>query len=810
MMRAFAFWIAITLAGIVSAQAAGQQSSEPSPSEASQFRGVLNRYCITCHNERLRTAELLLDQMDVANPTANPQVWEKVIRKLRTAAMPPVGMPRPDPAIYDAFAAYLETVLDNDAAVNPNPGRPVVSRLNRAEYVNAVRDLLAIDPTAIDIPSYLPADDSGFGFDNIGDVLSVSPVLLERYMSVAQRLRRLAIGDPTIRPESKTYSIPKLLMQDDRMSEAMPFGSRGGIAINHHFALDGEYEIKIILQRDPDNFVRGLGEERQLDVRVAGERVKLFTVGGVRLGRSESVFGTYGDPAQTQYERNADEGLQVRFSANAGTQVVAVTFMNETTMPEGPWRPRQTGLGAAAKYKDYTQGEPAVADVIISGPFDASGPGETPSRERIFICRPSGSQDEDACARQILTNLARRAYRRPATEREMQTLLTFYEQGKSQAGFEAGIGTALRRILVSPSFLFHVEKDPPNVAPGSPYPVSDFELATRIAFFIWSSIPDDELLDLAEQGRLRDPAVIEQQVRRMLADPRSDALVNNFAGQWLYLRNVAAAAPDPERFPDFEENLREALLEETRLFFGSTIREDRSVTDLLNADYTFLNERLARHYGIPNVYGSHFRRVQLTDPKRRGLLGQGSILMVTSYATRTSPTLRGKWVLENILAAPPAPPPPDVEAVLPQKGEGGEEISVRELLEQHRANPVCASCHARMDPLGFALDNFDAVGQWRDTEAGKPVDASGILPDGTEFEGADGLRNELLKNPEQFATAVAEKLLTYGLGRGVEYYDQPAVRKVVRTAAADNYRWSSIISQVIQSTPFQMRRAAQP
>ncbi len=810
MRRTIMCLIGIALGGIVSQAAATQQSSDPSSSPASQYRAVLNRYCVTCHNERLKTADLMLDKMDVANVTANASVWEKVIRKLRTAAMPPAGVPRPDPATYDGFATYLETTLDRAAAAEPDPGRPIVSRLNRAEYVNAVRDLLAIDTNAIDIPSYLPADDSGFGFDNIGDVLSVSPVLLERYMSVAQRVRRLAIGDPTIQPGSKTYSVPTLLMQDDRMSEAMPFGSRGGIAINHHFALDGEYEIKIILQRDPDNFVRGLGEERQLDVRVDGERVKLFTVGGVRLGRSESVFVTYGDPAQTQYERNADEDLQVRFSANAGAQAVAVTFLNETTMSEGPWRPRQTGLGAAAKYKDYTQGEPAVANVIISGPFDATGPGETPSRSKIFVCQPTGSDDEEICAKRILTSLARRAYRRPATEQEMRTLLTFYDEGRSQGGFEAGIGLALRRILVSPAFLFHVENDPANVAPGAAYPINDFELASRMSFFLWSSIPDDELLDVAEQGQLRDPAVLEQQVRRMIADPRSEALVNNFAGQWLYLRNVAAAAPDPELFPDFEENLREALMEETRLFFGSTIREDRSVLDLLNADYTFLNERLARHYGIPNIYGSHFRRVQLADESRRGLLGQGSILMVTSYATRTSPTLRGKWVLENILATPPAPPPPDVEAVLPQTGEGGEELSVRNLLEQHRANPICASCHGRMDPLGFALDNFDAVGQWRDTEAGKPVDASGILPDGTKFEGAAGLRNELLKHPEQFATAVAEKLLTYGLGRGIEYYDQPAVRKIVREAAPDDYRWSAIVAGIINSTPFQMRRAGQP
>ena len=809
MRRAIVIWMGITLAGIGSTQAAGLQSSEPAASPAAQYRAVLDRYCVTCHNERLKTAGLMLDQMDITNIPPGAETWEKVIRKLRTAAMPPVGMPRPDPATYDGFASYLETTLDKAAAANPNPGRPTVSRLNRAEYVNAVRDLLAIDPNAIDIPSFLPADDSGFGFDNIGDVLSVSPVLLERYMSVAQRLRRLAIGDPTIRPESKTYSVPTLLMQDDRMGEDLPFGSRGGTAINHHFALDGEYEIKIILQRDPDNFVKGLSEARQLDIRVDGERVKQFTVGGVHLGRSETAFTTYGDDPQTRYERNADEDLVVRFPAKAGTQVVAVTFLKETALPEGPWRPPQTGMGAAAKYKDYTQGEPAIAGVVVSGPFDSTGPGTTPSRERIFVCQPTGPQDEEACAKKILTNLARRAYRRPATEREMRTLLTFYDEGKTQGGFEAGIGTALRRVLVSPSFLFHVEMDPNNAAPGSPYRISDLELASRISFFLWSSIPDDELLEAAQRGQLRDPAVLERQVRRMLTDPRSDALVNNFAGQWLFLRNIPSASPDPETFPDFEENLREALLQETTLFFASTLRENRSLIDLLNADYTFLNERLARHYGVANVYGSHFRRVKVADENRRGLLGQGSVLLVTSYATRTSPTLRGKFVLENILGSPLPPPPADVPA-LEDRDESGKILSVREVLEKHRANPVCASCHSRMDPLGFALDNFDAIGQWRDVAAGTPIDASGVLPDGTKFEGVQELRALLLKRPEQFAITVTEKLLTYGLGRGVEYYDQPAVRQIVREAAPDNYRWASIIAGIIKSTPFQMRRSGQP
>jgi mono/diheme cytochrome c family protein len=809
MRRRIWSWIGIALAGIGSLQAAQQQPPAPASSPASQYRAVLDRYCVTCHNERLKTAGLMLDKMDIVNVPEGAETWEKVVRKLRTEAMPPTGLPRPDKATYNGFATYLETSLDRASAARPNPGRPVVHRLNRAEYVNAVRDLLAIDTNAIDIPSQLPADDSGYGFDNIGDVLSVSPVLLERYLSVAQKLRRLAIGDPTIRPEFKAYSVPTLLMQDDRMNESLPFGSRGGVGIRHHFALDGEYQIKILLQRDPDNFIKGLGEPRQLDVRVDGERIKLFTVGGVHKGPSETAFGTYGDTAQTEYERSADAGLELRFPVKAGTRVVSIGFLNELSMPEGVFRPRQSGLGAAAKYRDYTEGEPALGSVAISGPYDVTGSGDTPSRKRLFVCQPSASEPEEACARKILATLATRAYRRPATEREVQVLFDFYKAGSERGGFDGGIGTALRRVLVSPQFLFRIEPDPDRVAPGSAYPVSDLELASRLSFFLWSSIPDDELLGLAQQGKLREPGVLEQQVRRMIADGRVEALGNNFAGQWLYLRNVKAVAPDPEDFPDFDENLREALQRETELFFSSTVRDDRSLLALLNADYTFLNERLARHYGVPNVYGSHFRRVPLKDENRRGLLGQGSILTVTSYATRTSPTLRGKWVMENILGAPLPPPPADVPS-LQDRGSDGKILSVRQLMEQHRANAICASCHSRMDPLGFALDNFDALGQWRDSEAGKPIDDSGVLPDGTKFKGVAELRNLLLSHPDQFAITVTEKLLTYALGRGVEYYDYPAIRKIVREASASDYRWSSIIAGIVKSTPFQMRRSQEP
>ena len=822
MKRLILSWIGIMLAGTGYLEAARLQSSNPAPAPSSEYRTTLNRYCVTCHNEKLKTAGLLLDKMDVANVPPGAEIWEKVIRKLRTSAMPPPGMPRPDKAFYDSFATYLETEIDRAAAAKPNPGSVGMHRLNRAEYVNAVRDLVAIDLSQISGDAVLPADDAGYGFDNIADNLSVSPALLERYMSVAQRVRRLALGDPTIKPEFKKYSIPKLLMQEDRMSEDLPFGSRGGIAIQHRFPLDGEYVVKILLRRDPADYIEGLSEPHQLDVRLDGVKIKQFTVGGVHKGRSETTFTTYGDPEQVDYERHADKDLEIRFSAKAGTRVVAVAFLNDITEPEGAYRPHQTGLGTASLYKDHNEGDPELDSISISGPYEAKGSGDTPSRRRIFVCYPASSagatntqrvsfqlnkniNDEDACARKILATLARRAYRRTATEAEIQTLYNFYKADRGKDGFEAGIGTALRRILVSPQFLFRTEVDPGS-APNTPHRLTDIELASRLSFFIWSSIPDDELLDVAERGKLKDPAVLLQQVRRMLTDPRSKALIENFGGQWLYLRNVKAAQPDQEIFPYFDENLREAFQKETELFFDAMLREDHSVMDLLNANFTFVNDRLAQHYGIPNVYGSHFRRVTLTDENRRGLLGQASILMVTSYSTRTSPTLRGKWLLENVLGAPPPPPPPNVPS-LEDRGADGKILSVRQAMEKHRSNPVCATCHGRMDPLGFAMDNFDAIGQWRDLEAGKPIDSSGVLPDGTKFQGSGELRKLLSSHPEQFATTITEKLLTYALGRGVEYYDEPAVRKIVREAGTSDYRWSSIIAGIAKSTPFQMRRS---
>ena len=750
---------------------------------------VLSRYCITCHNQNLKTAGLMLDTMDVQNVPEGAEVWEKVIRKLRARQMPPAGMPRPDEATYDSFATYLEMEIDRAAEATPNPGRVAIHRLNRAEYANVIRDLLAID---IDGESLLPADDAAHGFDNIGDALTVSPALLERYMLAAEKISRLAIGDSTISPVLETYELPDSLVQDDHMNEYLPFGSRGGIAIRHFFPLDAEYVIKIRLKRNNLGEILGIDEPKRLDVRLDGSRIQIFAVGSERhRDRREDVERDY------DYRSTADEGLEVRFPAKAGTRMVGVTFLKENVQSSGEFR-----VGRRAVFE-------GVDSVTISGPYSATGPGETPSRSRIFVCRPTSSEDEEPCARKILSTLARRAYRRPVTEEDIQPLLNLYQTGRSNGGFEAGIQTALRGMLVLPGFLFRLELDPVDVAPGAAYGISDYDLASRLSFFLWSSIPDDRLLDLAEQGQLRDPVVLQQQVRRMLADSRSEALVNNFAGQWLYLRNLGAKAPDSGVFPEFDENLRQAFQRETELFFASIVREDRSVVDLLGADYTFLNERLARHYQIPNVYGSRFRRVTLNDEQRKGLLGQGSLLTVTSYNTRTSPVLRGMWLLENILGTPPPPPPPDVPSL--KEDQDTEALTMRERMEQHRENPACAVCHRVMDPLGFALENFDAIGRWRTTSgaADAPVDASGELPDGTRFDGPAELREILLSKREQFVETFTEKLLTYALGRGVEYSDRPAIRKIVREAAPD-YRWSSLILSLVQSTPFQMRRSREP
>ena len=784
----FTTTIFLILAVAADFKAGGSQSTNPAGSvPVSPERATLNKYCVTCHNEKLKTAGLMLDRLDLQNVPAGAEDWEKVVRKLRTGDMPPAGRPRPDKATYDGLATFLESQLDRAAVVSPNPGRPAIHRLNRAEYVNAIRDLLSVDTDAIDIASLLPPDDAGYGFDNIGDVLSVSPALLERYLSAGRKLIRLAMGISEGKPDLKTYDVSRFLIQDERVSEALPFGSRGGIAVHHFFPVDAEYDLKIQLKTEyTGTRVLGLREQHQLDLRLDGARVKLFTIGGdIKIKEGEN-----GKPAT----------LDVRLPIKAGTRLIGVAFLKRTWAPENILEPRLTNM--------ETDDEPGIGAVIVGGPYNVSGPGDTPSRRKIFVCEPKGEEArQDLCAREILSTLARHAYRRPITDADVPLLLKPYQAFRSK-GFDTGIRMAMERILSSPEFLFRIERDPVNLASVSAYRISDLELASRLSFFLWSSIPDDELLNLAAAGKLKDPAVLEAQVRRMLADSRSKALVSNFAGQWLYLRNVRSALPDLGEYPDFDENLRNAFQQETELFFESMLHEDRSVLALLDADYTFLNERLARHYGIPNVYGNQFRRVTLTDENRRGLLGQGSILMVTSYAARTSPTIRGKWLLTNLLGTPPPPPPPNVPS-LKDRGDDGKILSVREQMEQHRANPACAVCHARMDPLGFALENFDAVGKWRTTSgvSNTPIDASGVLPDGTKFQGPAGLRKVLLSHPEQFVDTVTEKLLTYALGRGLEYFDMPVVRKIVRDASAADYRWSSLILGVIKSTPFQMRRS---
>jgi mono/diheme cytochrome c family protein len=778
----------------------GQQPVVAAKPAGSTQGALLDRYCVTCHNDRAKTAGLTLEKMDVDKPAGGAEVWEKVIRKLQTGAMPPAGMPRPNQEAAEGLVSYLEASLDRAADAKPNPGRPAPHRLNRAEYTNAIHDLLALD---IDGEALLPADDSGYGFDNVADILSLSPMLLDRYMSDARRIARLALGDPTMRTPVSTYKVARLSSQNDRVSEDLPFGSRGGLAVRHAFPVDGTYVFKINLQR-AGNSVRGYAEQHHIDVRLDGERVKLFAFGGEDKPLSAG---------------KVQAGLELRIPVTAGPHLIGVTFPSERMEPEGMYRGSRvqlqtssTGLGSD---RDH---DPGLENISISGPLDAKAGEDSPSRKMIFVCRPTRANDEEPCARKILTALAHRAYRGPVKEGEIQALLGLYRSGRRRGDFDTGISTALQGILVSSRFLFRIEADPPNASPASPQPVSDIDLASRLSFFLWSSIPDEELLDLAEHGKLSDPVVLEQQTRRMFRDPRSQALMKNFAGQWLLLRNLHSVLPDESVYPDFDENLRQAFGQEMDLFLNTMLREDRSVLDLLGANFTFVNERLARHYGIPNIYGTRFRRVTLTDEARWGLLGKGAILLVTSYPNRTSPVLRGKWVLENLLGTPPPAPPPNVPDL--KEDVSSLRLTMRQRMEQHRANPACASCHARMDPIGFALDAFDGIGQFRTVDTvtiwndysnivtRTPLDTSGVLPDGTKFEGPAGLGKVLLSHPEQFITNLTEKLLTYGLGRGVEYYDEPTVRKIIRDAAQNDYRWSALILEIVKSQPFRMKTPA--
>ena len=757
-------------------------------STASSQRQFLDRYCVTCHNERVKSGGMNLSQADLSRLTAQSELWEKVARKLSTGVMPPPNAPQPSEADRLAILTGLETSLDAAAVAKPNPGRTeTLRRLNRTEYQNAIRDLLALD---IDAASLLPADESGHGFDNV-TVGDLSATLLSRYISAAQRISRLAVGSTQSSLQSDTINVPADLTQEDQLP-GLPIGTRGGVSTPYMFSRDGEYEIQILLARNLEGMVSGLREARphELMVLLDREPVKTFTIQKPANGDDTLL----------------DKDLKVRVSVSAGRHNLAVTFVKEgSSLTDTLRQPTES------RYNDrrYPRTVPAINQVSVTGPYLPKGPGDTPTRRRLFVCRPTGQEkaQEEKCAGAILSTLMRRAYRRPIAEAEVEKPMAFYRKGRAEGDFDVGITMALTAVLTNPEFLFRVESDPKRLAANGVYRVSDLELASRLSFFLWSSIPDDELLDTAVRGKLSQPGEFEKQARRMLADHRSFNLATNFAGQWLQLRNIDAVAPNANLFRDFDDNLRQAFRQETELFFDSVLREDRSVRTFIKADYTFLNERLAKHYGIPNIYGSRLRRVALTpESKRGGLLRQGSVLSVTSYATRTSPVLRGVLVLRNIVGAPPPPPPPNVPAL--DESPMAANLPMRQRLAAHRSNAVCASCHRTIDPVGFSLENFNAVGQWRDFEIdGQNVDASGAVPGGKEFRGIDGLENALMARPELFVTALTENLLTFALGRGVEYYDAPAVRKIVRDAQKDDYRFSSLILGIVKSVPFQMRRA---
>jgi mono/diheme cytochrome c family protein len=802
--------IAVILSNVQTSARQKQAASSPSPAP----QAVFEKYCVACHNRTVRTAGLELDRLDLKNPGFNAEVWEKVIAKLRAGSMPPPGTPRPDTATYHATAGWLETEIDRAWEANPNPGRiNAVHRLNRSEYNNAIRDLFALE---VDVRPLLPGDETADGsFDNFADVLTISTAHLERYLSVARQVTRLAIGLPPASPGIETFTIPLHMVQDDRQSEDLPFGSRGGIAIRHDFPVDGEYLIKVRLRRQYQDYIMGMGWPQQLDIRLDGKLLKRFTVGGGAQGRPAAASyagdgepGFAGDPEWEKYMQvTGDAGLEIRASVEAGPRVVGVSFVRQLWEPEGLPQPLQRGrvLTNDQLYMDHA----SVGSVQIGGPFRITGPAkDTPSRRAILVCQPRTAAEEKACAQKILSRIARRAYRRPVTKADVQTLLEFFTRGRQEGGnFDNGIQIALERVLVDPDFLLRVHRDPAGPAQAA-YRLSDLELASRLSFFLWSSIPDDNLIDLAVRGQLGKPLILEQQVRRMLADPRAaDALVDGFAAQWLNLRRVGEVVVHPDHYPSFDASLLEAFKRETELFVASTLREDRSVLDLLRANYTFVNERLARHYGIPGIYGSRFRRVTLPNPDQRGgLLAEGALLATTSYPDRTSPVLRGKWLLNNVFGLPVPPPPPGVDTNLAENKPGAMPMSIRERLAQHRQNPACASCHSVIDSLGFALENFDAIGAWRTVdELGKPVDATGTTVSGARVDGLSGLRALLLEQPDQFPRTVTEKLLSYALGRRLDYYDRPAVRKIVRDAAVSDYRWSSLILGIVKSPTFLMR-----
>jgi mono/diheme cytochrome c family protein len=770
----------MTLFFAAAAIAIAAQTTQPSAA------ATLQKYCITCHSDRLKTAGLTLEKLDVEHPSANAETWEKVIRKLRTRAMPPPTAPHPDAQGYDALAGYLESSIDREATAAPRPGKlALVHRLSRTEYQNAIRDLLAVDalPKEIDYALLLPADNSASGFDNLADLLFMSPTIMERYLDAAEKVSRLAVGDTHAPVLVNRYRLHPEQWQGARVDD-LPWGTRGGLSARSDFPADGEYVVKVdvvVPQADThQESVTGPVQTHQLEVSVDGVRMAISPVGERGRGRGRATTAPTGP-------------FEFKVPITAGPHLVGVTFLaRDEVRDELTLRPRMRGRGP----------EPAVSLVTISGPYGAKAPGDSPSRRRIFSC----TTQDDGCAKKILLSLTRRAYRRPTTDADIQDLLPFYEKGRAQSGFDTGIERALERLLVSPQFLFRVEREPAAVASGATFRINDIDLASRLSFFLWSSIPDDELLNVAAQGQLHTPAVLEREVRRMLRDGRSQALVSNFAEQWLFVRDIEAKQPDGLIFPDFDESLRAAMRKETDLFLDSVLRDNRSVVDLLTANYSFVNERLAKHYGIPNVQGSDFRKITFPPGSPRGgLLGQGSILTLTSYATRTSPVVRGKWVLENLLSAAPPPPPADIPALKTEGTEPGKTLTMREAMTRHRANPSCAGCHVRMDPIGFSMEHFDAVGRWRDHDNGSDIDASGRFPDGTTFEGTTGLKKILLDQKDQFVDTIAEKLLMYALGRNLQYYDRPWVRQIVRESGADNHTFASLVLAVVKSVPFEFR-----
>ena len=800
---------ALAMTAMPQAQAPARPAPRPaarsSADDAARYAGVITQYCAQCHNARLQTSAtasgVVFDTVDFSNLQTKAAMWEKVVRKLRAGAMPPSGMPHPDAATHEGLVAWLEQRLD-EAAATPNPGRPVLHRLNRTEYRNAVRDLLALDIG--DVSSLLPPDDSAYGFDKIADFLGVSQVLLERYLSAAGRISSLAVGSLDVVPGSDTYTARQDLSQDKHV-DGMPFGTVGGIKATHTFPVDGEYVVQATLYRTNVDQTRGLEHTHQIEIAVDGERVFLQTIGGTPPGNPGGVDEAATGRGRLLSRSDAiDAQLQVRVPVKAGPRVVTAAFLQRSRAADS--RKMQPYRSSFDTYD--ASGYPHVRTLVVKGPFHVDAPGETPSRARIFTCRPAAAAEEEPCARQILTTLVRRAYRQPPSTLDVNRALEFYRAGRAGGGgFENGIQLALQRVLASPKFVLRVERDPAAVPAGTAYRVTDVELASRLSFFLWSSIPDDELLNLAAKERLRDPLVLEQQVRRMLRDERSRALVDNFAAQWLQLRNLQRVTPDNDLFPEFDDNLRTAFRREVELLFEAIMRQDRSVLDLLTADFTFVDERLAKHYGIPGVYGSHFRRVTVTEEARKGLLGKGAVLAVTSNADRTSPVVRGKWILDNLQGMPPPSPPANVPPL--SDSAGTEPKSMREQMAAHRANPVCASCHKLMDPIGLALENFDAIGRWRTKDAAGPIDASGDLLDGTHVDGVVQLREALLKRPDVFVGTLTEKLMTYALERGVDAPDMPTVRSIVRDVGQRNYKFSTLVLGIVKSPAFQMRLKAE-